>query len=74
MSNGFVGFVLVMKGCISHYKSKQPSATLEGNEKTVEMFSWEKLSTLSRSSEKLAGFSWMGSLVACACMYVLELE
>lgn len=70
----YVGFVLVMKDCVCHYKSKQPSTTPEGNEKMVEIFSWDKLSTLSRFLGKLAGFSWMESLVACACMHVLELE
>lgn len=63
-----------MKACISHYKSKPPSTTPEGNEKTVKIFSWDKLSTPSRFLGKLAGFPGMGSPVACACMYVLELE
>lgn len=40
----------------------------------VEILSWEKLSTLSRFFGKLAGFSWLGSPVACVCVYVLRLE
>lgn len=68
----WVGFVLLMKGCISHSKSRLPSAAPEGNEKAGEGLGWEKLSTLSRFLGELAGFSRPGSPVACAFVSVLE--
>ena len=44
-----------------------------GEWKTVKILSWGNLSTLSRFLGRLTGLPWMGSPVACACTYVLEL-